>query len=53
LVPVKIGNDYGSTVEIVSGLRPSDEVIANPSDSLTNGTPVRVLPAQAAEGVAQ
>jgi RND family efflux transporter MFP subunit len=53
LVPVKIGNDYGSTVEIVSGLRPSDEVIANPSDSLTNGSPVRVLSAQPAEGAAQ
>ena len=53
LVPVKIGNDYGSTVEIVSGLRPSDEVIANPSDSLTNGSPVRVLSPQPAEGAAQ
>jgi RND family efflux transporter MFP subunit len=50
LVPVKIGRDYGSTVEIVSGLRPSDDVIANPSDSLTNGTPVRVLSAQPAGG---
>jgi multidrug efflux pump subunit AcrA (membrane-fusion protein) len=52
-VPVKIGNDYGSTVEIVSGLRPSDEVIANPSDSLTNGSPVRVLSARPAEGAGQ
>jgi RND family efflux transporter MFP subunit len=41
LVPVKIGRDYGSTVEIVSGLQLSDEVILDPSDSLTTGTPVR------------
>jgi RND family efflux transporter MFP subunit len=42
LVPIKIGRDYGSTVEVVSGLRLSDAVILDPSDSLTTGTPVRV-----------
>ena len=41
LVPVKISRDYGNTVEIVSGLQPTDAVIVDPSDSLVNGTPVR------------
>lgn len=40
LVPIKIGRDYGGTVEVVSGLSPSDEVIVNPSDSLTTGAAV-------------
>jgi RND family efflux transporter MFP subunit len=42
LVPVKIGRDYGSTVEIVSGLQASDAVILDPADSLITGTPVQV-----------
>ena len=44
LVPITIGRDYGSTVEVVAGLKPSDLIIVNPSDSLTTGTPVRVSP---------
>lgn len=42
LEPVKIGHDYGSAVEIVSGLQPSDAVILDPSDSLISGTPVKI-----------
>ncbi len=42
LVPVKIGRDYGSSVEIVSGLQPTDAVIVDPSDSLVAGMPVRL-----------
>jgi RND family efflux transporter MFP subunit len=42
LVPITIGRDYGSTVEVVAGLKPADRVIVNPSDSLTSGTPVRL-----------
>ena len=40
LVPITIGRDYGSTVEVVNGLKPSDQVIVNPSDSLISGAPV-------------
>jgi RND family efflux transporter MFP subunit len=47
LVPITIGRDYGSTVEVINGLKPMDQVIVNPSDSLTTGTPVRIA-AQAA-----
>jgi RND family efflux transporter MFP subunit len=42
LVPVTIGHDYGTTVEIVAGLQPTDQVIVSPSDSLTTGTRVRI-----------
>src|ERR1700726_3664900 len=40
LVPVKISRDYGNTVEIVSGLQPSDAGVVEPSDSLVAGLPV-------------
>jgi RND family efflux transporter MFP subunit len=42
LLPVKIGRDYGNSVEIVSGLQPTDAVIVDPSDSLVAGMPVRL-----------
>ena len=42
LVPVAIGHDFGSSVEIVSGLTVSDSVIVDPPDSLTDGTQVRI-----------
>jgi RND family efflux transporter MFP subunit len=42
LRPVAIGRDFGNTVEIISGLGPSDAVVISPSDSLENGEVVRV-----------
>lgn len=42
LVSIKINHDYGNSVEIVSGLQSTDAVIMDPSDSLFDGTPVRV-----------
>jgi RND family efflux transporter MFP subunit len=42
LVPVKIGHDFGNSVEIISGLQPTDAVIVDPSDSLVDGMPVRM-----------
>ncbi len=42
VIPVTIGRDYGSKVEIVQGLSPSDDIILNPADSLVSGTAVRV-----------
>ena len=42
LVPVKIAADHGATVEIASGLTAEDQVVLDPSDSLTNGQPVKV-----------
>jgi hypothetical protein len=42
LVRVTPGHDYGDSMEIVSGLQPTDDVILSPSDSLTSGTPIRI-----------
>jgi RND family efflux transporter MFP subunit len=42
LTPITIGRDFGATVEVVAGLQPTDQVIVNPSDSLTSGSPVKV-----------
>ena len=50
LVPVTIGHDYGTTVEIVAGIQPTDQVIVSPSDSLTSGTRVRIAGAPAGSG---
>jgi len=46
LIPITIGRDYGATVEVIAGLNPADEVILNPSDSLTAGTPVQITAGQ-------
>lgn len=42
LTPISIGQDYGSAVEVISGLASNDAVIVNPSDSLADGAAVRV-----------
>jgi len=42
LVSVKIGRDYGSTVEILSGITGSDSVVLSPPDSLLTGTRVKI-----------
>ena len=47
LVPVTIGRDYGTTVEIMTGITPGDQVIVAPSDSLISGTRVRIARAPA------
>jgi RND family efflux transporter MFP subunit len=43
LRPVTIGHDFGSTLEIVQGIAPNEQVILHPSDSLTTGTAVKVV----------
>ena len=42
LVSVTPGHDYGDSMEILAGLRPQDDVILSPFDSLITGTPVQV-----------
>ncbi len=42
LVPVVIGKDSGANVEISSGLKATDAVILDPSDSLASGQEVQV-----------
>ena len=42
LVPITIGHDYGSTVEVTSNLTAKDAVIADPSDSIMDGSRVEI-----------
>lgn len=39
---VKLGRDYGQTIEILSGVEPKDRVILNPADSLVSGATVSI-----------
>jgi RND family efflux transporter MFP subunit len=49
LVPILIGQDDGTTVEVISGLKSDDQVIQDPPDSLIDGEKVYVTsPAKAA-----
>jgi RND family efflux transporter MFP subunit len=42
LRPVRIGRDFGQTVEILGGVSNADRVIVNPTDSLVSGARVQV-----------
>jgi RND family efflux transporter MFP subunit len=42
LANIILGRDFGSEVEVVSGLQADDQVIINPPDSLISGEEVRV-----------
>lgn len=42
LKAITIGRDYGTAVEVVNGLEPTDRIIVNPADSLEDGQPVNV-----------
>jgi RND family efflux transporter MFP subunit len=42
LIPITIGRDYGSSVEVVAGLTGDESVITNPPDSIVSGEEVRV-----------
>jgi RND family efflux transporter MFP subunit len=44
LQTVTIGRDLGASLEILSGLQPTDSVIVNPPDSISEGAPVAVQP---------
>ena len=48
LRPINIGRDYGTTLEILGGVSPTDQIVINPSDSLEEGQQVVVAqtPAQ-------
>jgi RND family efflux transporter MFP subunit len=42
LKPLTIGRDYGTTLEVLSGLDANDWMVLNPADSLDDGQEVRV-----------
>jgi RND family efflux transporter MFP subunit len=45
---ITLGRDFGNTVEVLDGVKLSDRIIVNPSDSLFAGTHVRVAEANPA-----
>ncbi|MGY6158776.1 efflux RND transporter periplasmic adaptor subunit [Paraburkholderia strydomiana] len=47
---VTIGRDFGTYVEIATGVTSTDQVIDNPGDALADGQPVRVAAAAARHG---
>jgi membrane fusion protein, multidrug efflux system len=42
LRPINIGRDYGTTLEILGGVSPTDQIVVNPPDSLEDGQQVNV-----------
>jgi hypothetical protein len=42
LKPVTIGRDFGTKLEILSGLGSDDQIVVNPADSLEDGQQVNV-----------
>src|ERR1700693_1993906 len=45
LTAVIPGHDFGNQIEIVSGLKPDDQVIVNPPDSIVSGQQVEIVQA--------
>ncbi len=39
---IKVGRDFGISIEATGGLTPSDKIVNNPPDSLVSGTLVHV-----------
>jgi len=48
-IPVRVGNDNGVESEILSGLKPKDEVIVRYNGSLGEGVPVAAEPSRVAQ----
>jgi hypothetical protein len=46
-----IGRDYGTTLEVLSGLEAGEQIVVNPSDSLEDNQPVHI--AQPSKGEQQ
>jgi RND family efflux transporter MFP subunit len=45
LTSVTPGHDFGNQIEIVSGLKPDDQIIINPPDSIVSGQQVQIVQA--------
>jgi RND family efflux transporter MFP subunit len=42
LLPITLGHDFGSEVEVISGLKGDESIIVNPPDSIVSGEEVRI-----------
>ena len=48
-----IGRDFGTTLDVVHGLKPDDWIVVNPPDSINEGEDVRVKQVAQTPGLAQ
>jgi RND family efflux transporter MFP subunit len=46
LTPITVDRDFGSSLDVLTGLKACDKVILNPSDSLTNGEEIKEAPSR-------
>ena len=46
LKPVKLGRNYGESVQVMQGVDPQDRLVVNPSDALSTGDQVTVVEAK-------
>jgi multidrug efflux pump subunit AcrA (membrane-fusion protein) len=53
LKPVRLGRDFGDSIEVVAGLSPSDRVIDSPPETLQGGDAVRLAAATPSSSSAQ
>lgn len=52
LIPIVLGRDFGSSVEVVSGLTGQEAIIASPPDSVIDGQQVKIAQPQSQGGAA-
>jgi RND family efflux transporter MFP subunit len=43
LRPITEGRDFGSSIEVLSGIEAGDDIVINPPDSITDGALVRIV----------
>jgi len=43
LQPITVGRDWGTRIEVLTGLRPGQRIVDSPPDSILNGEKVRVV----------
>ncbi|MDB5828415.1 MAG: efflux transporter periplasmic adaptor subunit [Variovorax sp.] len=48
LQTVSLGRNYGESVEVLEGLKPTDRLVLNPSDSMAEGDTVAIAPPKTA-----
>jgi RND family efflux transporter MFP subunit len=53
LIPVTLGRDYGSEVEVLTGLNGEEKLVVNPPDSIVSGQRVRLAQGASSAGGAQ
>jgi hypothetical protein len=53
LIPLTLGRDFGSDVEVLTGLNGDEHLVVNPPDSLVSGQEVRLAQNAAPQGGTQ